>query len=301
MPSIMADAVAEHLVEVTGCGVSVENMSVDTFSLDDIAEPEIKTIKAYVSTDTDMPALLEQIDLFLQQEGKIVAGYRHRPPAVAALPNEDWTSGWKRNFKPVRIGNNIVIKPSWEPYGATDSDIIVEIDPGMAFGTGTHATTRLCLQALEKIALGAPPYSRQAPALGRLLDVGTGSGILAVAAVKLGATGAVGIDIDPEAVSAAEDNFRLNNVFPKAEASLRPLHDISEVFHVVVANILAEDLARMAEELLQRVEKGGWLVLSGILTEREPVIETAFSSLPVAHMETLRDGEWSLISFRRTD
>lgn len=296
VPAEMADEVADFLVTVTGSGVTIDNFEVDTFSINDVAEPENKSIKAYVSSDTDLQDLCHKIDAYLAEEGKNLPNYHHRPCQTAPLPDEDWSSRWKENFKPTRVSEHIIIKPSWEPYSAAPTDVVVEIDPGMAFGTGTHPTTRLCLQCVEKIAHRLPPYA--SAILQIVLDVGTGSGILAIAAAKMKALQVIAIDIDPEAVAAADINFRMNGVESIISASTTPLASVSGEFDVVIANILAEDLARMATELIKRVKMGGYLVLSGILIEREPVVTSAFSPhLQLA--EISHDGEWSLISYRR--
>ena len=192
-----------------------------------------------------------------------------------------------------------MIKPTWEEYAAQDDDIIIELDPGMAFGTGTHATTRLCLEAMERICSHQAPFDRQPLNPVDVLDVGTGSGVLAIAAAKLGASRVVGIDIDAGAVVVAQQNLVQNGVENRVHVSNEPLEKVTGSYDVVLANILAEDLARMGAELVAKVGTGGYLVLSGILTEKEKLVTDAFLPYPVVLVEVTRQTEWSCLVYRR--
>jgi ribosomal protein L11 methyltransferase len=215
------------------------------------------------------------------------------------LDEEDWAESWKEFFYPEKLGERIVVKPSWRTYDAGQGDIIIELDPGMAFGTGTHATTRLCLEALERIFDCLPPYTTPFPQAPAVLDVGTGSGVLAIAARKLGAGPITAVDIDPDAVAVAQENLALNGIVDDVDISTTPLARIHETFSLVLANILAEDLIRMAGELTERLRPGGLLILSGILVEREPGVMDAFSRTGLTLMETMHQQEWSCLVYRR--
>jgi ribosomal protein L11 methyltransferase len=203
---------------------------------------------------------------------------------IEELPYGDWAEGWKKYFKPRRVGKSLVVAPTWEEFEPAPGDVVLRVDPGMAFGTGQHETTSLCLAALEEHA------ARFAGA--RVLDVGTGSGILAIGAVKLGASSAIGIDVDPEAVTAARENVEANGLDGRIEISATPLEKVPGTFPVVVANILAEALIAMAEPLGARVAPGGMIVLSGILHHLGPEVWRAFLARGFERIDEKRDGEW---------
>lgn len=203
---------------------------------------------------------------------------------VDEIPYGDWAEGWKKYFKPRKLGQKVVVAPTWEEYTPQEGELIVRIDPGMAFGTGQHETTTLCVRALEE-AVAAKPGAR-------VLDVGTGSGILALVSVLLGASWAWGVDNDPEAITAANENVEANELSGKVRIDATPLDDVEGRYPIVVANILAEALIAMARPLSARVEPGGTLILSGILAHLGPKVAEAYRALGFPEPETRRDGEW---------
>ena len=213
---------------------------------------------------------------------------------VDEIPYGDWAEGWKRYFKPRRVGKRIVIAPTWEEPEAKPGDVVIRVDPGMAFGTGQHETTSLCLAALEELA---PRFAG-----GRALDVGTGTGILAIAAVKLGAKSALGVDVDPEAVTAAKENVAANGMDASVvEIAATPIAEVPGTYAVVVANILAEVLIELATPIAAKVADGGVLVLSGILAHLAPKVWEAYRAAGMIEIETRRDGEWAcLVASRAT-
>jgi ribosomal protein L11 methyltransferase len=213
-------------------------------------------------------------------------GFAVDPAAIAvrpAAPEDEWRDAWKRHFTATRIGARTVIVPSWETYAPSPGDIVLDLDPGRAFGTGAHASTRLCLMELE--ALGGE--------VTRFLDVGTGSGILSIAAAKLWprATG-VAIDVDPIAVAAAEENLARNGI-DRVAVSDRALDDVEGRFDLVVANIQADVLEGMAPALTARA--AGTLVLSGLLLEHVGPIREVFArtAMRVHGVRTL--DEWAAV------
>jgi ribosomal protein L11 methyltransferase len=198
-------------------------------------------------------------------------------------PARDWNERWRKFFKPFHLAAGIVVVPSWENYDAKDGETIVHIDPGTAFGTGLHETTRLCTEALIEESIGAAS----------LLDIGTGSGILAIVGKRLGIGEIVGMDIDPEAIRVASENFKKNGC-----ASIELAQDLDSVdrrFDLVIANILLTTLIDLSEAIASRVAPGGTLILSGITHDQETDILYAYS-----HIRTERRGEWSAIIMRRT-
>jgi ribosomal protein L11 methyltransferase len=209
---------------------------------------------------------------------------------VAEVPDEDWSEGWKKDFKPLDIGR-VRVRPSWIETPTPAGKVEVVLDPGMAFGTGSHATTSLCLAALSDV-LGARAGAS-------VLDVGTGSGLLAIAAHKLGAGRVVANDNDPVAVDVARENAALNGA--AVALTLDPVERIGGTFDVVVANILANVLVELAPALCAKVAPGGVLLLSGILGPQENEVRRAqvaqgLEPLPGGDR---RDGEWSLLALRR--
>jgi ribosomal protein L11 methyltransferase len=173
-----------------------------------------------------------------------------------------WRDAWRAYFKPLRVGERLVIKPSWEAYQAAPGDVVITLDPGQAFGTGTHESTQLVLAEL----------SSQVTSDMRVLDVGTGSGILAIACLLLGAGAADAIDTDPLAISATRENAEANRVAGRLAASERGLSELTERYPLVLANIEARVLIPLAPELAARVADGGRLILSGLLhADAEPV------------------------------
>lgn len=299
VPDALVDPLAEFLVELTGTGVSIDNRTVDTFSPDDIAELPVKTVKAYVTTDRDVTQVVARISGYLAEIGAATADFVPAPPAVTIIQEEDWANTWKAHFKPTRLGTRLVIKPSWEEYASLPGDIILELDPGMAFGTGTHGTTRLCLEALERIIFREGAFAdSQLQAAPAVLDVGCGSGVLSIAAAKFGAAQVTAVDIDPVAIQVTIENTARNEVLSTITASTTPLADLSTNFHIVLANILAEELVRLAIPLIDRVAPAGYLILSGILLEREAFVIAGFAPLPLTLVETTHSGDWSCLVYR---
>jgi ribosomal protein L11 methyltransferase len=300
VPAAMVDRISEFLVDLSGTGVTIENLSVDTFSLDTLADAPVKTVTAYFPADPALEKNVAQIAAFLVDSGPDFPGFVFHEPDVSFIKEEDWANNWKEHFKPSRIGRKLVIKPTWENYVAGGDDIIIELDPGMAFGTGTHPTTRLCLETMERIFLGDPPFGngkKTSPTA--ILDVGTGSGVLAIAAAKLGAGTVVALDVDPEAVAVARRNLDQNRIVIPALVTAKPLAEISGTYDIVLANILAEELIRLGKDLVCKVRPHGYLVLSGILTEKEGFVCQGYAPLPLALVEITREDEWSCLTYFR--
>jgi ribosomal protein L11 methyltransferase len=293
----MADLLADFLLEITGNGVSIENRTVDTFNVEELVDEQVKTVKAYLPVNSDLEIAVDRITDFISLVGPDYSLFSFVPPKITVLQEEDWANSWKVNFKPTRIGKRLVMKPSWEEYAPLEGDIVLELDPGMAFGTGTHGTTRLCLETVEKLACDENAFAHGNAAV---LDVGCGSGVLGIAAALFGAAAVIAVDIDPIAIKVTEENAAINSVAGKVTASLTPLAELEGEFAIVLANILAEDLVRMGEELVKRVMPCGYLVLSGILTEREQFVINGFSNLPLALQEITHQDEWCCLLYRKS-
>lgn len=223
------------------------------------------------------------------QAEKWIADLTSRFPGVrvsAKLRDEDeWRDVWKKYFKPLRVGRRLVVKPSWEAFSAGADDVVIELDPGRAFGTGTHESTQLVMEAMETL-----------PAPASFLDVGCGSGILSIAAAKLWpAARGVAIDVDPEAVACARENFERNRV--AIEASTRRASDIDGAFDLVLANIQAEVLLNLIEPLASRA--GGTLILSGLLGDQANDVAARYATRGL-HVDHFADrGEWRAAVLKR--
>ncbi|MBK5274913.1 MAG: 50S ribosomal protein L11 methyltransferase [Desulfuromonadales bacterium] len=295
VPAELTDIVAEYLTNLSGNGVCVENLNIDAFSHSEIPESVTTAVKSYFCATEDSAARLAEIGAFLEglsqrSPGCVVIP----PPELSSVCTEDWSNSWKVNFKPLRVGRRLLIVPSWENVQPRPDDIVLHLDPGMAFGTGGHETTRLCLELLEQIMDNMPTLLTPS-----VLDLGTGSGILAMAAVQLGAGRVCAVDIDPDAVEVARENLAINGLLEQVECSTTPLDSLSGSFDVILANILAEELVRLAPSLAERLAPGGSLVLSGILAEKEPLVRTGFAHHPLEYVTTLQAGEWVAIHYRK--
>jgi ribosomal protein L11 methyltransferase len=295
----MVDQLADFLVALSGNGVCIENLNVDTFSIDTLEDAPVKTVKTYFATDTGLLDNVAAIETYIAEHAAEYPGFIPHKPVINHLQEEDWANNWKKHFRPSRVGRRMVIKPTWEEWVLDDDDIILELDPGMAFGTGTHPTSRLCLETMERIFFRERPFSDSVlPIQADLLDVGTGSGILSIAAARLGACKVIALDIDPKAVSIAERNMVLNRVHGIVSVSTAPVRKVTGSFAVVVANILAEELVRIAQDLVGKLRNNGFLILSGILSEKEEFVIEGFSHFHLTLVEITRQAEWSCITLR---
>jgi ribosomal protein L11 methyltransferase len=209
---------------------------------------------------------------------------------LRTVQDQDWESAWKAYFKPLHVGRRFVVKPTWEEYAARPGDLVLELDPGMAFGTGAHPTTQLCLEALEDVVQSGE----------RVLDFGTGSGILALAAARLGAT-VIGLDIDPIAASAADLNVTANHLRDCVRIQGGDLEALSpdDRFDGIVANILAGVILDYAEGLAERCRPGGWLVASGIIDHRADAVVAGLQAAGFTDARRLCRGEWVALVARR--
>ena len=208
------------------------------------------------------------------------------------IQEEKWAEAWKANFKSLQVTSHLVIKPPWEEYPRKNAEIVIEIDPGMAFGTGTHPSTQMCLQAVEELIPSFP----QGPTI---LDVGTGSGILAIAARKMGAKKVLAIDIDPIAVDCARKNAAANQVKGLIDFQVGSLSGLRRRFDIVVANLLPQELLKLAPLLATRVNSQGCLITSGILRGQKREIAAAFAERGLRVRLSRELKGWVCLIFRR--
>lgn len=246
-------------------------------------------IKAYFPESEN---LMDIIDLVKENIERIPfrdTGKSLGEVTVSEINDKDWAEEWKKYYKPVKIGKRIVIKPTWEKYERKDDEIVIELDPGMAFGTGTHETTMLCIEALEKyVSEGSFVY-----------DVGCGSGILSIVAAKLGAKKVIGIDLDELCVNVSIENVKQNNVENIVEILHGNLLDrVSEKADLIVSNIIAEVIVDMIDSLKAYINDNGIFIASGIITEKSSMVKKALIDKGFEILEEKSMKDWVSIVAR---
>jgi len=283
------EAVSEILSRVAPGGTSVE----PAFELVDeglgarVDPSRPATIRAYVPARD--PAAAEAAVGVAERALDHLRAFDLRPigPVRTRLVDEeDWAEAWKRHFPVTRIGRRMVIRPSWRRHRPRPGDVVLALDPGMAFGTGLHPTTRLCLEALESIAdRGLTPGAR-------VLDVGCGSGILSIAALRLGAGSVVGLDIDPIAIEATTANARRNRLARRVRARVGSIPSGEPPFDLVLANLIASVLVALAPSFVRELRPGGRLIASGIFRDREAEVTAAFGAVGLSVAGRWASDDW---------
>jgi ribosomal protein L11 methyltransferase len=287
----LAEAVAEALARFAPNGVVIESTQV-TAEMDDSQGRAVGPLRVagYLPVDEELEEKRNKLEEALWFLGRI----QPLPEASFRVVEEaDWAEAWKVHYRPIALGRGLVIVPAWlenpEP-GRT----AIRIDPGMAFGTGTHPTTQLCLELIEDYY-----YSTATSGKHLVIDIGCGSGILAIAALKLGARAALGVDVDAEAVRASRENARLNGVEGRFELGVGSVSDVQAgnfsltQAGLALANILAPVLVKLLDEGLGKlVVEGGWLILSGILQEQSSQVEDALARNGLTLINKRQIGEW---------
>ena len=287
-PAAMTDSIAAFLADLTESGVEISAPAVDAT---EAAERE--TVTGYLADTDERGDKEQQLATFLKQLGKQFPGMPTPEVVTSPIEEEDWGKNWKEHFKPIRITPRITIKPSWEEYTTDGDEIAIEMDPGMAFGTGHHASTRLALAFIDTC------YSEGIPG-NRVLDVGTGTGVLGMACALFGAKEVMGLDNDPDAVAAAHENVERNGLSGQMTISDRDLATVECVFDLVIANITSNVLTEMSKLLFGCMAPAGRLILAGILKgEQEQSIHATFTGLGLHHLATSYQDEWASLYFAK--
>ena len=254
--------------------------------------PEDVLVHAWFEPNADFPPLLEKIRGALSLLSADRNRYGSLRLETCSVSDEAWKDVWKKYSRPFRAGRNLVIKPSWEDFTPGPDDRIIEIDPGMAFGSGTHETTAMCLSLLEDVMTGGES----------VIDVGTGSGILAIGAALLGAGNVLAIDIDPDAVRVAAENVkhnRVDNVVDVRQGNL--LDRVDAVCDICVANIISDVIITFVAPLKEHIRPGGLFICSGIVSSRAEDVRRALESAPYEIIRREDKGEWTAFLSRRID
>ena len=216
--------------------------------------------------------------------------------------DSEWLYKWQEHFRPTRVGSRIVVRPSWEEYTPDPGDLVIEMDPGMAFGSGLHETTSMCIRALESIMRGgnSDAEGNESGRFHKILDVGTGTGILAIAGVLLGADEALGIDIDTDAVRVAEENIINNGMSDRIHVRYGDLTEgVDYEADIIVANLMADLVIKLSPAAAGHLRQGGWYVTSGILDVKEEQVSKAIRDAGFDICDVLNDGEWRAVVARK--
>jgi len=299
-----AEAVVE-LFNRYGHGQAVVELPLDQFEfeLDPDLQPDTVIVKTYLRADGSASEAQRRIEEGLWHLGQI---YPLPEPVIRVLAEKDWAEAWKRQYQIQRVGRRTVIVPAWEEYAPAPGEIVLLLEPGMAFGTGLHPTTRLCLRALED----------HCPPEGDLLDVGTGSGVLAIAAAKLGARSVLALDADGAAVSVARENVVMNGVagqvtvqhgtLPGGDAV--PVHFVSDgslellesgQFDLILVNILAHVIIDLAPALAARLAPAGAVIAAGLIDTQERLVTESFQAAGLSIVERAQEKDWVALVARR--
>jgi len=277
-----AEAVAEVLNRYAPQGVVID------LGTGELAAAQHVTVKAYLAVDDDIAKRRQKVEEALWHLHHIWPVIPD--PTFTPILDQDWTAGWKESIPVLHLGRRVVVKPSWRDYAAQPGELLLEMDPGLAFGTGLHPTTQLCVEALEDLVQ---------PGM-RVLDLGTGTGILALVAARLGAADVRAVDNDVNAVAVARRNVRVNDAAHQIRVLHGSLAEVGEPYDLVVANILAHVITAMASSGLDtRIRRGGMLVTSGILAEQADEVSAALSAQGLSIVERRQLDEWVALIARK--
>lgn len=254
----------------------------------DYGHEDVKII-AYFSQEEDIQEKIELLNKRLENLGDVGVELGSLEISKKIVAQENWENEWKKYFKVQKVSNSIVIKPSWEEYEKKEGEYVIEIDPGMAFGTGTHETTRMCINAIEK-------YIKKDSTL---IDIGCGSGILSIAGAILGANKVIGVDLDKLAVKISRENIRLNNYQDVIEIRHGDLTNvIKEKADIVVANIIADAIVMLCQNIKEFMKEDGYFISSGIINDKRAYVKENLIKNNFEIVQSINEGEWNCIVAR---
>ena len=254
---------------------------------EDINSDNKGVIHAYFSDNYEINHALSAINKYLQS----ISESTQKKPSFNFIVNElnkkDWEE-WKSYLKTVKVGNKIVVTPPWENYEVKKGELVIEINPSLAFGTGHHETTKLCIQFLEELIKGDES----------ILDIGCGSGILGISSIKLGAKSVLSVDIDPKSIIETISNSKRNNVYKFIKTFCGTVSSINKRFNIIVANISIETLISIKNEVTEKIKENGFIVLSGIPKIRKDEVVRAYVNNKLEFISTKTDGDWVALLFK---
>ncbi|MGT2756569.1 50S ribosomal protein L11 methyltransferase [Streptococcus ovuberis] len=293
------EAVSNLLVELGSQGVMIEDSrdyldKEDLFGeiIPEVTQDDSVTITGYYPDTQDLAAIKTSIQAGLAE--MVAAGLELGETTLASseLAEEDWADNWKKYYEPTRITHDLTIVPSWTDYEPTAGEKVIRLDPGMAFGTGTHPTTKMSLFALSQVLRGGET----------VLDVGTGSGVLSIASSLLGAKEIFAYDLDEVAVRVAEENIQLNATTTNITVSTGDLlRGVTQEADVIVANILADILIHLTADAYRLVKDEGYLIMSGIIADKWEMVRDSAESAGFFLETHMIQGEWNCVVFKKTD
>jgi len=285
-PLELIDAVSNFLEETGAQGVFSESGLPPGAA--DLPESEgVEVIQAFFPADIRSEKRIYAVRKYLKSLEEIFPDVSAPVLATEIISDPDWGEQWKKYFKPIRVCKNIVVKPTWERYTPASRDIVVEIDPGMAFGTGQHASTRMCMEAVEDIILKDRSVKEW-----KVLDVGCGTGILGITAAKMGAGDVICVDNDPKATEIAAQNAVINAVDDRLRIWNEDAAQISETRNLIIANLTAKLLLKLHAQLVRLLLPDGYLIISGLIETDIPSIEEHFIIAPLEMQNMLTEKEW---------
>ncbi len=288
-----AEAIADVLQRYGHQGVAIERegFTIETWE-DEVPPADRLLVRAYIPEDERAPAAKEQLEEALFQLGRL---YPMPQPRYAIIDEQDWAEAWKVHYHPLRVGRHVFIRPLWIETIGEPGDVVIALDPGMAFGTGTHPSTQLVLEAAEDLLESHPGAI--------VLDLGCGSGILSVTAVRLGAAHVIACDIDPIAITATRINAEANGIHDQIElreGSLTQLVQSGVQVDVALVNILAKTIIAMCGQgLAQTIAPGGVGVFGGIIETQAAEVEAALQTAGLTPYKRRQSADWVVIETRK--
>lgn len=285
---IVEELIADVFEEADTGGVSIERPDIEPVEGWDpgpVTKHKHYSVTGYIPSEIDAERKCSIIEKGIN---RLIKNGFHCELVYSRIADEDWSEKWKEYFRPEKLSDTIVVKPTWRQYVPENGEQIIEIDPGMAFGTGTHPTTSMCIQLIEKYIKPGDTF----------LDIGTGSGILMIAADKLGATTMTGTDIDDLAVETAGKNIQLNNIPTEKYKLIKGnlSESVNETFDFVAANILAEIIMGFLDDLYKVIKKKGLFVCSGILEEKADMVADKMKEKGFRILEIRKKDSWAAIA-----
>lgn len=294
------EAASEIMLNSGAQGLAIEDSAdyldhVDNFGeiMPEIEQSDVVTIAGYYPENLIISEILIEVEEKIKNLATFGIEVGDVKVSSNQLSEEDWADSWKKYYEPTRISHDLTIVPSWTDYEPiNESEKIIRLDPGMAFGTGTHPTTKMSLYALEQILRGGET----------LLDVGTGSGVLSIAASLLGAKEIYAYDLDQVAVNVAQENIDLNEGMTNIHVAVGDLlNGVDKKADVVVANILADILVLMTEDAYRLVKDNGYLIMSGIIESKWEMVRQSAEKAGFFLETRMQQGEWNACIFKKTD